>query len=167
MRLPKKLYPFAIIISLTLVLIVFYLLNQGHLEQVGYHPSISPDVASQDGVLYISYDMVWTGYGEPKLKEVRCLNDAGNELIVTPYIETSSNQITGILTEEEMNEGNYIANLTDVNDYKLADPTFRIVLKLDLAQEEDLQKIAYLQITYNTFGIVKEQTINVGNRMGE
>lgn len=166
MRLPRKIYPFAIIISFTLVLLVFYILNQGDFEKLN-HSSIRLDVAKENKVLYVGYNLTWSGYGKPTIKEVTFLNNERNsefqQLHITPYVETSSHQITDILTEEEVINGNYELNYSPVLNYKINKDQFRLVLKFVYTHESDLAELAHVQIKYNTFGIIKEKTIHIAN----
>src|SRR5690625_568967 len=73
MKVRKKIYPLAITISLPLVFIIFYLINQGHFEQLS-HSSVSSDLAKENKVLYLGYDLSWKGIGKPKIKDMHFIN---------------------------------------------------------------------------------------------
>lgn len=159
----RKIYPVAIIISLPLVLLIFYIINQGHFKQLN-HPSIESSIAKQNNILFIGYDVKWIGFGHPKLKQIYVAND-GDEIInhdvrVTSYIEKQPLTELAVNTEKEVDAIGLSDKLIPVQDYKVSSSSFRLIIKIEYENEKALEELEALSIKYNTFGIMKEQQLH-------
>jgi hypothetical protein len=138
MKLRRTVYPIALIVAIPLVLIVFYILNQG---KFAFNPEETVQNNQMDGHIFVAYPMTWEGYGKPIIEEVSVPEK------VTPYIL----QTKHITTEEPL-------ALEAIENVKLKSHQFYLVIETDETQNERLNE-KKLEIRYKTFGINRKQEL--------
>lgn len=158
-----KIYPVAITISLPLVFLVFYIINQGHFE-VQTCSSINPELVKKNNILFIGCDVKWMGFGQPKIHQVNLINEDNgtnnNEIDITPFIENQPLTELAVFTEEEASRSGLNERLVAVRDYKVNN-SFRLIIKIEYEDEKVFESFKTLSIRYNTFGIIREQQIRL------
>lgn len=149
----RKIYPIAIIFSLPLVVIIFFIINQGRFEQ--YSQISTP---SEKG-LYLEYDIEWQGFGKPKIESIEIIDETGDiqleQLNTSTFIQQLSED-NNLKTEDVVKE-----NYLQASDYEVNDSSFRLVFHIDDHHKDNLTSVQTLNIRYKTFGISKEQQIKV------
>lgn len=131
MKMRKTVYPIAIIIALPLVLMVFVVLNQGHFIQLEKEQFIQNIQNSTDQSTDVHFR--WKGFGNPKITSIHFAE------------ENSTYQIVNRKTSRKTSE---------------AESDLSLQLSADQS-DIDEEKPPVLILRYKTFGITKEQVIDL------
>ena len=132
MKLRKTLYPFAVIIAVPLVIILFILLNQGHFEQMNTVNSSKNNKSSE-------FYFAWKGFGTPHITSVKTAEQETSELNM---YHTDDEALTQLST-------------SNMNEETTAEPDIFVQL------ERDTATAATLVIDYRIFGLHRKQHIEV------
>lgn len=150
-KMRRKIYPIAIIFSLPLVVLVFFIINQGRFEQ------LSKNCSPSEKGLYLECNLEWQGFGKPEIESIEIINETNyieqlNTKTFIQQVSEDNNRMRENLTEE---------NYFPASSYKLDESSFRLVLHIEHENKDALDSVQTFIIQYKTFGITKVQQIEV------
>lgn len=150
MKLRTTIYPLALIIAIPLVLVVFYILNQGKFEKPVENQLSTANAQGKDGM--IEYDVKWKGLGKPIIHKVTF--SGAENLELTSSVNLEQDKANNEIVAEEVKPGIYEL---DLNEAHLANKQFIIKLKNTAENEEAISDLTITEIRYKTFGIIRNQ----------
>lgn len=151
MKMRRTIYPLALLIAIPLVLIVFYILNQGKFEIINMeHQSI--ELADVESTGYMKIDLEWNGFGDPVLQSFNAQRTPDEDvpaLVVQPLV--------GVPLEEAVEQLIAGEKLPLVTDYKLTEKTMTLLLETKQGDRAQVKEGNKFLLRYRTFGIIREQ----------
>lgn len=155
MKMRRTIYPAALIIAIPLVLLVFYILNQGKFEKTAALEQ-SADVFHVDGKMYVQVELEWKGFGNPVLKSLASKETMDDD--VQAFVNQTNSEASLEQAVEQMSAGE---KLPEVAEYKLMGNTMSLILEMNQEDFEQMQGETTFLLRYRTFGITREQEISL------
>lgn len=152
MKMRRTIYPLALAISIPLVILTFFIMNQGHFEQVDtvtFSANKLPEINRM-----MESHLEWKGVGKPKIESIRFDDSLKNDEW-TIFLADEFNEIKTY--HEKLQSTRTVSyQHTDTQTEKKV-PVLSILVDKSPSEVNPIE----IRIQYKTFGITREQKIDI------